>query len=90
MLLTKPSTIVVICFQFSIFEPLDTTNYHLHIVNQQFTKKFRKEKRELFPSKNPASMRDFYFKTVLIAVLVNSHFGFSSHKKALCPQIVYP
>ena len=52
---------VVICFHFSIFEPLETTDLSLSIVNQQITQQIRIKKWMLFQRKNPTIKRDFSF-----------------------------
>lgn len=44
---------VVICFHFSNFEPLETADYLLKTVNQRITKHIRIKKQILFPLKNP-------------------------------------
>ena len=53
--------VVVICFHFSIFEPLETTDLSLSIVNQQITQQIRIKKWMLFQRKNPTIKRDFSF-----------------------------
>lgn len=52
---------VVICFQISIFEPLETSDYALIADFQLVTKKIRNIKRGMFPTKNLALLRDFLF-----------------------------
>lgn len=52
---------VVICFHFSIFEPLETTELLLSIHNQWFIIQIKNKKQTLFQGKNPALSRILAF-----------------------------
>ena len=56
----KPKT-VVICFHFSIFEPLETAELLLSINNQWFIIQIKNKKQTLFQGKNPALSRILAF-----------------------------
>jgi hypothetical protein len=47
-------SIVVICFHFSNFEPLETAYYLLKTINQWITKHIRIKKTDIVSIKNPA------------------------------------
>ena len=53
--------IVVICFHFSIFEPLETAELLLSINNQWFIIQIKNKKQTLFQGKNPALSRILAF-----------------------------
>ena len=52
---------VVICFHFSIFEPLETAELLLSINNQWFIIQIKNKKQTLFQGKNPALSRILAF-----------------------------
>ena len=51
---------VVICFQISIFEPLETTDYLLLFEYHFFKRTIRKEKSKLFSTKIPSIKTGFF------------------------------
>ena len=86
----KTNAKVVICFHFSIFEPLETTDLSLSIVNQQITQQIRIKNGCCFKEKIPLLSGIFLFKTVLTAALEYSPPLSFYHKTVRYFQTAYP